>query len=281
MSTTRMIVLTAFPALLLMGCVRETAPTTASVKRDPNHLVVYCACAVLPLVEAAREEFIAANPTKSLAIRSDEPRELVRRVQNGAMPDILVCVGETEIGVLERDGYLDRGSRRSFGLLLPVIAVPTGNPAAIHSPDDLLLDRVSAIAMPAPGMTSLGTDAKHELERANTWSRLQDKLTVKETALESLEAVSAGKVDAAILYDPCPRLDVGGDISSDSVSPVTPLAETADRHARIYAELHKRSPNSLLAQRFLRILAEPGPEGSSLERSETPPEEWGPRGVAR
>ncbi len=276
MSMTRMVVLTALAALLLTGCGRETAPRTAPVKRDPNHLVVYCACAVLPLVEAAHEEFVAANPTKSLEIKSDDPRELVRRVQNGAVPDIFVCVGETEIGVLERDGHLDRGSRRSFGLLLPVIVVPAGNPAAIQSPDDLLLDRVKVIAVPAPGMTSLGTDAKHELERAKTWSKLQDKLTVKETALESLEAVSSGAVDAAILYDPCPRLDIDGDISSDSVSPVAPLAETAERPARIYAEVHKRSPNSLLAQRFLRILTEPAPEALSAEESEPLPEESDP-----
>jgi ABC-type molybdate transport system substrate-binding protein len=224
-------------------------------------------------VEAARDEFVAANPTKSLEITSDAPLGLVQRVRDGEVPDIFICLGETEIGTLEREGYLDRASRRVVGTLVPVIAVPQGNPARVREPADLLLDRVRSVAIAGPGAVSMGTDAKHELERAKMWSELQDKLAVKETALGALEAVSAGEVDAAILYDPCPRLNVGGDIRSDSVSPITPLAEAADRPARICAEVHKRSPNGLLAQRFLRILTERGIEALSLGRSETLPAE--------
>jgi ABC-type molybdate transport system substrate-binding protein len=266
-----MLALVAVSSLLLTGCGRDTVPRTGPVKRDPNHLVVYCSCALLPLVEAAREEFIAANPTKSLEIASEDPVSLARRVSEGEVPDVFVCVGETEIGELERDGHLDRGSRRSFGMLVPVIAVPQGNPAAVDSPDDLLLERVKRIAIAAPGTTSMGTDAKHELERAQLWSRLQDKLAVKTTSLAVLESVSAGEVEAGIIYDPCPRLNVGEDIPPDSILPVTPLAAAADRPARIYAELHKRSPNALLAQRFLRILEERELGVSGVEPSEVEP----------
>jgi molybdate transport system substrate-binding protein len=252
----RVLALAAFVSLLLTGCGGETTPRTGPVRRDPNHLVVYCSCALLPLVEAARDEFLSENPTKSLAVDSDEPSALKQRVHDGEVPDILVCLGETEIGDLERQGHLDRGSRRSVGMFVPVIVVPQGNPAEVGSLDDLLLDRVKSIAVAAPGMTSMGTDAKHELERAGLWSELQDRLSVKETSLGVLRAVSAGEADAGILYDPCPRLSVGEDIPLESVSPVTPLAAAAERSARIYAEVHKRSPNALLAQRFLRILLE-------------------------
>lgn len=266
-----MLALVILAVVLLAGCGRDTAPRTGPVKRDPNHLVVYCSCALLPLVEAAREEFISANPTKSLEITSDDPLSLVRRVSNGEVPDIFVCLGETEIGDLERDGHLDRGSRRSFGMLVPVIAVPQGNPAAVGSPDDLLLERVKRVAIAAPGTTSMGTDAKHELERAQLWSRLQDKLAVERTSFAVLEAIAAGEADAGIIYDPCPRLDVSEDIPPDSLLPVTPLAPAAERPARIYAEVHKRSPNTLLAQRFLRILEERKLGVSGVEPSEVEP----------
>jgi ABC-type molybdate transport system substrate-binding protein len=268
-----MLALVILAVVLLTGCGRDTLPRAGPVKRDPNHLVVYCSCALLPLVEAAREEFISANPTKSLEIASDDPRGLVQRLSDGEVPDIFVCLGETEIGDLERDGHLDRGSRRSFGMLVPVIAVPQGNPAAVGSPDDLLLERVKRIAIAAPGMTSMGTDAKHELERAQLWSRLQDKLAVKTTSVAVLEAISAGEVEAGIVYDPCPRLNVGEDIPLDSLLPATPLAAAADRPARIYAEVHKRSPNALLAQRFLRILEEREVGVSGVEPSEGEPAE--------
>jgi ABC-type molybdate transport system substrate-binding protein len=268
----RMLALTTFAIILVAGCGRETVPRRGPVKRDPNLLVVYCSCALLPLVEAARDEFISANPTKSLEITSGEPLSLAQRLRDGEVPDIFICLGETEIGVLEREGHLDRSSRRSSGTLVPVIVVPQGNPAQITGPDDLLLERVRTIAVAAPGMTSIGTDAKHELERAELWSKLQDKLSVKKTALEALQAVSAGDADAAFIYDPCPRLALGDDIPPDSLSAVTPLAVAADRPGRIYAEIHKRSPNGLLAQRFLRILEDRGLTGPEAEAPETPVE---------
>ncbi len=268
----RMLALTTFAVILAAGCARETAPRTGPVKRDPNHLVVYCSCALLPVVEGARDEFISANPTKSVEIASDEPLSLAQRLRDGEVPDIFVCLGETEIGELEREGHLDRSSRRPTGMLVPVIVVPQGNPAGVEGPDDLLLERVGTIVIAAPGRTSVGTDAKHELERADLWSKLQDKLSVKETALEALQAVSAGDVGAGVIYDPCPRLALADDIPSDSVSIVVPLAVRTDRPARVYADVHKRSPNGLLAQRFLRILEDRGLTMPEAEAAETPVE---------
>ncbi|MFB3882170.1 MAG: molybdate ABC transporter substrate-binding protein [Armatimonadota bacterium] len=245
-------------ATLTCGCAPKPAPTVPKVNRDPNLLVVYTACAVSPMVEAARSQFLAENSGKSVDVVSGEPVKLAQRVVDGAVPDVFVCPGTAEIGNLEAEGLLDRDSRRVFGELEVVIVVPKGNPAAVREPDDLLSRATKIIVIATPGVTSAGTDAKRELERLKLWSRLQDRLLLRESPLAALREVAARKASAALLYDPCIRLDVRDGAPRDSVEMVSTLSAEGERGTRICAELHKRSPNPLLAQRFLRVLESQG-----------------------
>ncbi len=273
---------------LLAGCAEESAPTARPIARDPNLLVVYCACALRPAVEAARDRYLSANAGKSVELTADEPLELQRRVKDGEVPDIFVCPGEAEIGELEREGYLDRGSRQSMGGLGLALIVPRGNPARVRGPQDLRGERVKSIAVPTPGMTSPGAAAKNELERAGLWDKLQDRITVKQTALEVLEAVRAGQVDAAVVYEPCLRLNMSerpesisgepaeaaevpaevAETSAPSVEIVSLLTAGGTALTRICAAAHKRSPNALPAQRFMRTLAATIEGGTVAEPAE-------------
>jgi len=270
---------------LLTGCGEPTAPSAKPIARDPNLLVVYSACGLLPAVEAARDEFLAASPGKKVEVTAGEPLELVTRLRNGEVPDIFVCLGEAEIGELEREGHLDRGSRRSMGGLRLVIAVPRGNPARIRGTKDLTAERVRRIAVSTPGMTSPGSAAERELERAGIWQSLQEKITVKQTALEVLQALSGGEVDAALIYDPCLRRTVpeapavqsegapeAAESATSPVEVVSPVTLDETPVTRIYAVVHKRSPNALLAQRFMRALTAEMEHGLDAESPAESPE---------
>jgi ABC-type molybdate transport system substrate-binding protein len=245
----------ALAIITIMGCAQKPEPGQPKVRRDPNLLVVYAACSLQPAVEAAKTQFISQNAGKSADLVIDEPAKLVERVRGGAVPDIVIVPGEVEIGALVSDGFLDGASREAFGGMRVVIMVPRGNPGNVHQPDSLLGSSVRTIAIPTPGLTSAGSDAKRELERAKLWSRLQDKLSFTPTPLAALQAVSKRKVDAAVLYDPCIRLKVGNDVPADSVEPISTLTPESERGTRVYAIQHKQSPNALLARRFLTVLA--------------------------
>jgi ABC-type molybdate transport system substrate-binding protein len=224
------------------------------IDRDPNVLIAYVACGLVPTIEGAREEFEAENTGKSLRIESDEPLSFVRRIEEGEVPDLLICPGEAEIGMLEREGFLDRGSRKVIGELQLAIAVPADRPTAIASPKDLASARVESITMSMPGISSPGTDGKHMLERLGLWSEIQGKLLLQQTPFAALELVAAGEVDAAIVYDPCVRLRIGGEIPRDSVRIAARMTSKEEPPIRAYAIVHKRSPNALLSQRLTRIL---------------------------
>ena len=263
----------ALVLVIAAGCASKPEPGKPKVNRDPNLLVIYGACGLKPTLESAQAEFSTRNSGKSVDLDLDEPAKLAKRIESGAVPDIVIFPGDAEIGALEGEGLLDGASRQAFGAMRVAIIVPRGNPAQILQPDDLLNQRVKTIAIPTPGLTSAGTDAKRELERRKLWARLQERMSFKPTPLEALRAVSKSEVDAAVLYDPCLRLGVGGDIAADSVEVVSVLTAQGEREARIYAVEHKDSPNRLLAQRFFNVLSDqqhaaPAPvaSGSSSQR---------------
>lgn len=246
-------------ALLLVaaaGCAGKPEPGKGRVNRDPNLLVIYAACGLKPTLESAQAEFSARNSGKSVDLDFDEPAKLAERIESGAVPDIVVFPGEAEIQALEAQGLLDGASRRAFGAMRLAIVVPKGNPAQVREPGDLLSRRVKTIAIAVPGLTSVGTGAKRELERRKLWARLQEKLSFRPTPLETLKAVSEGQADAAVLYQPCLRLSLGEGIAADAVESVSVLTGEGEREARIYAVEHRESPNRLLAQRFFSVLSD-------------------------
>jgi molybdate transport system substrate-binding protein len=240
--------------VLAGGCGREHVSIAGDVRRDPNVVVAYVACGFAAPTEAARMKFENDNKGKSVHIDAGEPSALVERIRSGAVPDVLICPGEAEIGMLEREGYLDRGSRQSIGTLRLAIAVHSDNATPIRSFRDLTSSTVSSVTMPIAGTTSLGTDGKRALERAGIWPDLQDKLTLQATPLGSLQRVAAGEADAAVVYDPCFALHTEGNIPPGSVKVSVPRDAGDERSISVYVVVHKRSPNALLAQRFIRLL---------------------------
>ena len=265
-SPTRLIA--ALALVIVAGCASKPEPGKAKVNRDPNLLVIYAACSLKPTLDSAQAEFSARNSGKSVDLAFDEPAKLAKRIESGAVPDIVVFPGEAELRALEADGLLDGASRQAFGAMRVAIMVPKGNPVQIREPRDLLNQRVKTIAIAVPGLTSAGTGAKRELERKKLWARLQEKLSFKPTPLEALKAVSKGQADAAVLYEPCLRLAMGGDIPADSVEVVSVLTAEGEREERFFAVEHKDSPNRLLSQRFFSVLSDqqhaaPAPVASS------------------
>ncbi|UCC69609.1 MAG: substrate-binding domain-containing protein [Armatimonadota bacterium] len=253
-NTRAVVPLVILGAVLAGGCDRQHVSTPANVRRDPNVVVAYVSCGFAAAMEAARIKFENDNKGKSVHIDAGEPSTLVERIRSGAVPDVLICPGEAEIGMLEREGYLDRGSRQSLGTLRLAIAVHSDNATRIRSFRDLSSSAVSSVTMPIAGTTSLGTDGKRALERAGIWSDLQDKLTLQATPLGALQRVASGEADAAVVYDPCFAMHTEGKIPPGSVRVVVPREAGDERAISVYVVVHKRSPNALLAQRFIRLL---------------------------
>jgi len=263
------------------GCGDRGASSRGRVNRDPNVLVAYVACGLVPAFEQAKVQFENENTGKSIRIEEGEPSVLAERLRSGAVPDVLICPGDAEIGMLEREGHLDRGSRQPIESLGLAIAVRADSPLTIHGHQDLLSDQVRSISMAMSGITSPGADGKSALERAGVWSKLQDKLTLQTTPLQALQRLVDGEADAAIVYDPCFLLYMEDKVPPGSIRIAAPLAPEDERASSVHIVLHKRSPNGLLAQRLVRLLqsrglrplSPPSEEPALPEEQESPEEQ--------
>ncbi len=253
----RIFILALLGAALPSGCGREQTPSVLpTVHRDPNVLVAYVACSLVPAMEVARAQFESEYEGKSVTIDSAQPSELMDRIRSGAVPDVLICPGDAEIGVLEREGFLDRKTRQPIASLRLAIALPADSSADISSYRDLASSQITSITMSTFGITSLGTDAKQALERAGVWSEIQNKLILQATPLEAVQLVAEGEADATFVYDPCFLLQTDSEIPFDSLRIVSPEDADAERSRHVLIVVHKRSPNLLLAQRFIRLVSD-------------------------
>jgi len=245
----------AFLGLLAVtGCPRtRPGPQTAS-PADPNVLLVYVACALVPTLQAAAAEFQQANPGKSLQIQADEPGELVSKIESGAQPDVFICLGRSEAGLLEREGYLDTGWHREVGEHRLVLATPAAKPGP-ESVQELASSGVASVIMAAPGITSLGTDGKRALERAGVWAKIQAKLVLRATPLQAIQGLAKGEADVGVTYTPCPLLELPGKIAPDSIAFGTSLAPYSERPARVQISMHKRTQKTELARQLIVALS--------------------------
>jgi len=239
--------------LVAAGCGTRRGAAGRRAASDPNVVVVYVSCGLASVIEAARVKFEAENKGRFVEIETGEPLALMRKLQEGAKADVFVCLGEAEIGALERDGILEKSSRGEIGKYSLVLATPSAKPA-IADCQDLDSPKVEAVVMPAPGFDSLGTYAKRELERLKLWLPIQSKLHVHDTPLKALQALAAGKADVGVLFDPCPLLNMADKVPAHSVTQGPALSQKNAKPTAITIGVHKRSPKALLAHHFATLL---------------------------
>ena len=104
-------------------------------------LYVYSAGAVSPPLRDAIGVF-----EKKFGVRCNlkvgKPGDLLAEIAESERGDVISCGAEYVLDEAEDRGLIVRGSRRSVGFRRSVIIVPLGNPAGIHSLNDLCREGV-------------------------------------------------------------------------------------------------------------------------------------------
>jgi len=230
------------------GCARPKNPQPPT--RDPNVLTVYVACALAPAIEAISGKFEAANAGKSVRVEGGEPEALVKKIQAGATPDVLILLGDAEFGLLEREGLMDASLRRGVGAFRVVLVTPASKPA-VSDAAALTSNAVKSITMPTGGTTSLGTEAEHTLARLGIWKRIQNKLVLRPRQSDAMAALAKGEADVGVMYVPCPYMRLEGKVPADSLNAGPALGPSSTRATQLEMGVHKKSPRAALATEFI------------------------------
>ena len=193
----------------LAGCQGTNTTTTAKDNKPAattdQKIYAYIPCGMREPFDNAIKMFNkthAATPVEGIY---DNCEVLVTKiVKDGERPDLFVCPGEVEMGILAKAGIVDLSQVTGIGTYTLSIIAPKANPAGVKTLEDLLKPSVHSVSIGQPALNSVGLYAKQSLEYYKLWDKLQDKIVTPEHALDVVTFAAMGKVDASISFKSCP-----------------------------------------------------------------------------
>ena len=124
--------------------------------------------------------------------------QLAHQIERGAPVDVFVAADGSYLNILDEDGLLLRGSRRTFARgRLALLSPPKG--PFVQRLEELADSAVELVAMAHPTHAPYGLAARRALERAGIWAAVESKLVITESVEQSYRYVIGGNVDAALV----------------------------------------------------------------------------------
>jgi molybdate transport system substrate-binding protein len=125
---------------------------------------------------------------------------LARQIQAGAPADLFLSADEEKMDLLEKDGLLLAGTRKSVLSNTLVVVVPAGSSLRITKPEDLAGPGVHLLALAEMRSVPAGIYARKYLETKKLWDKVSGRVIPTENVRAALAAVEAGNADAGIVY---------------------------------------------------------------------------------
>ena len=211
MSHRTLLLVLLLPLILLAGCkqaAQTVAPPASPVPPTAQanagaELKVFVPCGMIVPMRAIGDAFMKKNPGLKVVGIYDNAGVIVKRIsQKGEKGDLMVSPGFTEIGQLEKAGFVKDGSKKAIGDFELVCIVPATSTLGISKPEDL--KKAKTMGAPNPDINSVGTSGKEALTKLGLWDALKPKMVFTDHAIEAYTLVAGGKADAALCYRNCP-----------------------------------------------------------------------------
>lgn len=230
------------PATVFAVFLAALSPARAA---DP--IIVSAAISLTDALQDVRAAYAAAGggPVRFNFAGSNV---LARQIANGAPVDVFISADEAQMNYAQERGAIDRSSR--FDLLANRLAVVTERGHARDVPAAAALARVRRIAIGDPAAVPAGAYARHFLERAGLWKRVERRLIPLRNVRAALAAVESGAADAAVVYESDAAASSRVDLAFVVTGPAAPRI--------VYpAAIVSRSKKRQEAERFLTFLRSP------------------------
>lgn len=188
-------------ALLLAACGTGgsggTAPSAPAASGGASAnlqgtVTVLAAASLTESFDQLAKDFEAAHPGVSVQTSYGSSATLVQQVDNGAPASVLALAGTAAAGPLDKSLVKDT---RTFASNVLEIAVPPGDPGAVHTIADLAKPSVKVVL--CADTVPCGKAAQATLKKAGVTPNVVSKeVDVKAT----LAKVTLGEADAAVVY---------------------------------------------------------------------------------
>lgn len=161
-------------------------------------LVLYCAASN----RAAMEEIIQAYRLESgreVQVEYGPSQTLLSRIEVVSQGDLFIPADDSFLNMAHEKGLI--AERIPIASMKAVVAVPKGNPKAIDSWDDLLLDSVRLVQA-SPDAAAIGKVTRKQFTDSGNWDRFEAAtVAFRGTVNDVANDVKIGAADAGVVYD--------------------------------------------------------------------------------
>jgi len=168
-------------------------------ERDPQKNITVSAAMSL---KDTIEEVVALYEKKEdvdITLNLGSSGSLQHQIEQGAPADVFVSAGKKQMDELERQGLIEKSTRKNILRNKMVLITPNNNPL-IEGFESLVRPEVLKISIGAPDTVPAGRYARQILESLELWDQLQPKLIFAKNVRQVLHYVETGNVDAGIVY---------------------------------------------------------------------------------
>jgi molybdate transport system substrate-binding protein len=212
-------------------------------------LTVFAASSLRDAFQDLGRRFEQEHAGASVSFNFAGSQELRTQVEHGARPDVLASADPRTLRALADAALADEP--RVFARNEPVIVVPAGNPAAIHSLADL--HRARRLVVGAPEVP-IGAYTVRILEAASRRygpafrAQVEERIASRELNVRQVLAkVSLGEADAAIVY----RTDA---LASRGAAEVVAIPAELNVIAEYPIAALRGAPQPALARAFVELV---------------------------
>ncbi|MDI6710072.1 MAG: molybdate ABC transporter substrate-binding protein [Bacillota bacterium] len=181
---------------LLVGC---GTPRTAREAAPAREIAVYAGAGLRDALPEVADLYRRQHPGTKVSFNFAGAGTLQKQVEQGAPGDIVIFPGEKQMSALEKEGLIDKATRKRI-LADKLVLITPEDGQKVKGFADLTSPDVGRVSIGDPAIVPAGEWAKEALVNLGLWDKVQPKLVLAKDVQQVRTYVETGNVDAGLVW---------------------------------------------------------------------------------
>jgi molybdate transport system substrate-binding protein len=165
-----------------------------------SEITIFAASSLTDSLKEIGNGFRMKNPGIILFFSFEASSTLARQIKEGAPCDIFFSADEARMNSLEKDGLVEKSTRKSLLGNTLVIVTASNSTLIVTNANNLADSQINHIAIAEPDTVPAGIYAKQFLVKHDLWTVVENKIIPVQNVRAALAAVESGNAEAGIVY---------------------------------------------------------------------------------